>query len=202
MVGRKEAWTMQQSSPAASRAAPPAAEKPPTVTRASPPRPKPSPTKLSLEGRSQEARQMAAAILEVLAGVRTPTDASGALGVSLPRYYALEVRALEGLLQACERRPRGPRRSAERELGKLRREVERLKREAARAQALLRASQRAVGLRSPEVSRPKADSSGKKRRKRRPTTRALRAVELLRRPADRGLEPTVETKHNAGELKP
>lgn len=187
-------------SPAASKAAPPTAEKPPMESKA--PKPKPSPTKLSLEGRSQEARLMAAAILEVLAGVRTPTDASGALGVSLPRYYALEVRALEGLLQACERRPRGPRRSAERELGKLRREVERHKREAARAQALLRAAQRAVGLRSPEVSKPKVDSSGKKRRKRRPTTRALRAVEILRRPADRGLEPAAETKHNAGELKP
>jgi len=142
---------------------------------------------------------MAAAILEVLAGVRTPTDAATALGVSLPRYYALEVRALEGLLRACERRPRGRRLTAERELGKLRREVERLKREAARAQALLRTAQRAVGLRPPEAGRPKVDSSGKKRRRRRPTTRALRAVELLR--ADRGLEPTAEAKHNAGELK-
>jgi hypothetical protein len=200
MVGRKEAGTMQ--SPAVAKLASPSAEKPPVATRASPPRTRPSPAKLSLEGRSQEARLMAAAILEVLAGVRTPTDASGALGVSLPRYYALEVRALEGLLQACERRPRGPRRSAERELGKLRRDVERLKREAARSQALLRASQRAVGLRFPEAAKPKADPSGKKRRKRRPTTRALRAVELLRPPADRGLEPAAEAKHNAGELKP
>jgi hypothetical protein len=177
-------------------------EKPPAQTGASPPRPRPSPTKLSLEGRSQEARLMAAVILEVLAGVRTPTDAAVALSVSLPRYYALEVRALEGLLQACERRPRGPRRSAERELGKLRREGERLKREAARAQALLRVAQRAVGLRSAEAAKPAADASGKKRRKRRPTTRALRAAELLRQPADRGLEPAAEVKHNAGDLKP
>ena len=179
-------------------------EKPPAETRASLPRPRPSPTKLSLEGRSQEARHMAAAILEVLAGVRTPTDAAGALGVSLPRYYALEVRALEGLLLACERRPRGPRRSAEREVGKLRREMERLQREAARAQALLRAAQRAVGLRPPDTAKPKADPSGKKRRRRRPTTRALRAVALLRcsvAPADRGLEPSAEAKHNAGDLK-
>src|SRR5262245_22521934 len=122
-VAGKEVQTMQQ---AAAKAASPMTEKPPTETRASPPRSRPSPTKLSLEGRSQEARLMAAVILEVLAGVRTPTDAAAALGVSLPRYYALEVRALEGLLRACERRPRGRRLTAEREVGKLRREVERL----------------------------------------------------------------------------
>jgi hypothetical protein len=181
---------------------PPAAEKPSSVPRALPPKRRPSATTLSVEGRSQEARQVAAAILEVLAGVRTPTDAAGALGVSLPRYYALEVRALEGLLQACERRPRGPRRSPDREIRTLRREVERLGREAARAQALLRAAQRAVGLRSLDASKAKADPSGKKTRKRRPTARALRAAGLLRATADRGLEPGAEAKHNSGEVKP
>src|SRR6266446_3622667 len=44
------------------------------------------------------AKRMAAAILEVLAGARTPLDAATALAVSLPRYYQLESRALEGLV--------------------------------------------------------------------------------------------------------
>src|SRR5262245_30685610 len=62
------------------------------------------------EGASAEARRLAAAILEVLAGARTPTQAAQALGLSLPRYYLLESRALHGILVACERRSvgRGP----------------------------------------------------------------------------------------------
>jgi hypothetical protein len=36
---------------------------------------------------SREAQRFAAAILEVLAGIRTPTDAAAVLGVSVPRYY-------------------------------------------------------------------------------------------------------------------
>ena len=39
------------------------------------------------EGASAEAKRVAAAILEVLAGARTPTEAAQALGLSLPRYY-------------------------------------------------------------------------------------------------------------------
>ena len=34
-----------------------------------------------------EAKRLAAVILEVLAGVRTPTGAATALGIRLPRYY-------------------------------------------------------------------------------------------------------------------
>ena len=58
--------------------------------------------------RSREAKRLAAAILEVLAGVRTPAEAAQALSIPLPRYYHLEVRALHGLLTGCEPRPRGP----------------------------------------------------------------------------------------------
>jgi hypothetical protein len=129
------------------------------------------------EGASREARQLAAVILEVLGGVRTPTDAAAAVGVSPPRYYALEMRAIEGLLLACERRPRGPRRSAERECVRLRRELERTSRECARTQALLRAQERVVGLvpRAP----PKEEKGVGKRRKRRAVARALRAAAAL-----------------------
>jgi hypothetical protein len=54
---------------------------------------------------SRPARQLAAGILEVLAGVRSPLQAAQALGLSLPRYYQVESRALRGLLEACEPRP-------------------------------------------------------------------------------------------------
>jgi len=46
-----------------------------------------------VDGGSSDARRTAAAILDVLGGVRTPSDAAVAVGVSLPRYYALGVGA-------------------------------------------------------------------------------------------------------------
>ena len=54
--------------------------------------------RLRAEDPGAEAKRISSAILEVLAGARTPVDAAGALGVTLPRYYALEARALEGFL--------------------------------------------------------------------------------------------------------
>jgi hypothetical protein len=129
------------------------------------------------EGASMEARKRAAAILEVLAGARTPTAAAQALGVSLPRYYLLEVQALHAMLLACEARQHGRRPSAESALAALRRECEQLRRDCARQQALVRAAQRSIGLPPPAMSKPPAD--GKKHRRRRPTARALRAVARL-----------------------
>jgi hypothetical protein len=62
----------------------------------------------ALSQRSKDDKQRAAAILEVLAGGRTPTQAAQALGVSLGRYYLLEDKALAALVAACEPQPRGP----------------------------------------------------------------------------------------------
>jgi transposase len=125
---------------------------------------------------SPEARKTAAAILEVLAGNLTPADAAAAVGVSPPRYYLLESRALSGLVGACEPRAKGPGHSLEKELEALRREHERTRRELARAQALARASQRAVGLVVPQKpARPEG-----KMKKRRPVVRALRAAANLK----------------------
>ncbi len=63
---------------------------------------------ISPHGRSKEAeKRLAAAILEVLAGVRTPQQAAEALQMSLPRYYQLEARGLHGLLEACVPKPKG-----------------------------------------------------------------------------------------------
>src|SRR5262245_56120863 len=75
---------------------------------------------------SPQARKLAAVILEVLAGLRGPAEAASAAGVSLPRYYAAELRALAGMLQACEPRPRGRQVSAAGELQAARQECQRL----------------------------------------------------------------------------
>jgi hypothetical protein len=122
---------------------------------------------------SREAQLLAAAVLEVLAGARTPSQAAEALGVSLPRYFQLESRAMRGLLAGCEARPRGPRRSAEKELSVLQRQQERLQRELGRQQALVRLAQRTIGLAPVKAAGDKPQ--GKKRR-RRPVARALRAA--------------------------
>lgn len=131
------------------------------------------------EGASGEARRVAAAILEVLAGVRTPTAAAEALGVSLPRYYILELRALQGMLVACEPRSLGRGPSPESALASLRRECDQLRRECARQQALVRTAQRAIGLAPPPPAPRTPPGHGKKRRPRRPTARALRVAARL-----------------------
>lgn len=138
----------------------------------------PGPTGPTVHGGSRDARRLTAVILEVLAGGRTPAEAATALGVSVPRYYALESRALQGLVAACEPRARGRQRSPERELAALRVEVERLQRQSARAQALLRLSQRAVGVAAP-ADKPARAAAGK-RRVRKPVARALKAASKLR----------------------
>ena len=124
---------------------------------------------------SADARGLAAAILEVLAGLQTPSGAARGLGLSLARYYQLETRALAGLVAACESRRRG--RQPGSELAELRRECERLRRECARQQALVRATRRTVGLAEPPAP-PAADA--RPRRRRRPTARALKVVARLR----------------------
>ena len=126
--------------------------------------------------RGVEAKRLAAAILEVLAGVRTPTEAATALGLSVPRYYQVETQALRGLLQACEPKPRGRVRLVKSEVETLSKENQRLQRELTRHQTLARAAQRAVGLSPPA---PVVNKAGKKPRKRR-VARALSVAERLK----------------------
>jgi hypothetical protein len=128
--------------------------------------------------RSAPARQQAAAILEVLAGTRTPGQAAAALGMSLPRYYQVEQRALEGLVAACEPQAKGRGVTPASVAAKLRRDNERLQRELSRQQALVRLTQRHVGLPPPA---PAAKASGKKR-PRRPVVRALAVAQRLQQP--------------------
>jgi hypothetical protein len=128
---------------------------------------------------SREANRVAAAILEVLAGVRTPTCAAEALAISLPRYYQWEERALEGLLSACEPRPLGRVQTSESRIAALEKELQRWRQESARQQALVRAAQRSIGLTPPPAHKPAVQGSGKKGRQRRPTVRALKVVRTL-----------------------
>jgi sugar-specific transcriptional regulator TrmB len=124
------------------------------------------------------AQRQAAAILEVLAGARTPQQAAEALAVSLPRYYQLESRALRGLVQACQSRPKGRVRSPASELATLQRENARLQRELGRQQTLVRAAQRSVGLPPPP---PPARTAAKRRRQ--PVVRALSVARRLQQEA-------------------
>jgi hypothetical protein len=130
---------------------------------------------------SREAKRLAAAILEVLAGERTPTQAAQSLAVSLPRYYQLEAAGLRGLLAACEPKTRGRRQNLVAEAADLRRQNERLQRDLARQQSLVRLTQKAAGLAAPA---PPAKEAGKKTRKRKPVARALTVAERLRQDED------------------
>jgi len=142
-----------------------------------------APPKRPMELGTPAGRKTATAILEVLGGERSPTEAAKVLDVSLPRYYAIETRALAGFLAGCEPRPLGRQVAPEREVEKLTRENDRLRRECARSQALARAAARAVGLAAPPAKGGK-DKEGKGRKRRRPATRALKVAEHIREKAD------------------
>lgn len=154
---------------------------------------------------SSEAKRSAAVVLEVLSGVQGPRAGSDALGVSLGRYYALESRALGGLIAALEPRPKGRRRSPEQEVDRLGRERQRLERELVRAQALVRAAHRALGL-APSPGEDdggrlagKSTTKGKLIRRRR-TMRAARAITRLRQEGAEG--PPASAGKEAGGCPP
>jgi hypothetical protein len=158
--------------------------------------PQSSTARLELAGVGAEARRWASVILEVLAGLRSPPQAAQALGVSLPRYSAGELRALHGLLAACQPRPHGRVRSEASVLAALQRECAQLRQQCARQQSLLRLAQRAVGLpAAPPSTRP----AGKKQRGRKPTVRALQAVKQLQQ---QELRPEPQTGVNANGVTP
>jgi len=128
---------------------------------------------------SPGARRKAMVILEVLGGVRTPTDAAEELGIPTPRYYQWEERGVEGLVAALEPKKRGPRRDPEKEIERMKEELEALRKECARYEALLRSAQRAIGLRAEERTPTTKKKSSKRSRK--PTVRALTAIGKIER---------------------
>jgi hypothetical protein len=138
------------------------------------------------EKASPQARRQAAAILEVLAGMRRPAEAAQVLGTSLPRYYQLERRALQGLVTACEPAVRGPGIDLSRRIAVLERENRKLMQECDRRQALVRNVERSLGLAPTSLVKPpskdqaeKSASTGKRRRSRRPAVRAMKALSRL-----------------------
>lgn len=170
---------------------------------------------------SSDARRIAGAILEVLAGVRSITDAAVALGIAPARYYVLEARAVAGLITACEPRSPGPQSGSglTTEVDRLRAERDRLRDEAARYQALARIAQTAFGpmggavtpapatapmltqrqlraaraaARAPTATTPSAPSAVvTKTRKKRVAT--VRALRLAQRVQQNAASPTVAT---------
>lgn len=157
-------------------------------TKSPNPKSQPKPKKPQPLGKnsSSEANRRAAIVLEVLAGIRTPGQAAEALKLSVNYYYVLERKALQGLLAACRPSPKGPPGpSLERQLQQLQLQLAQCRNECQRQAALVRATQRAVGLPAPAAPKPqpskKSDAkTTRKRRRRRPSVRALRAAAKLR----------------------
>jgi hypothetical protein len=128
---------------------------------------------------SPEAKRRTAVVFEVLAGLRTPPQAAEVLGLSVPGYYQLEDRVTLQAQSGGEVRPRGRQATGESRAAALAKEVERLKQEVGRYQALLRLTQRTVGV--PPAAPAKAAAN---KRKRKPVVRAMRRAERLRAEAD------------------
>ena len=152
-----------------------------------------------VDSASPQAKSTAAVILEGLTGLRSAPDAARALGITVARYYTVEAQAVAGLLAACEPGSPGPVPNAvtERELTRLRQEHRRQDQELARLRAVLRTTQRSLGLpmvaSTPPVppgaakgAEPKPSgvakgksTEGKRRRARRPVVRALTVLRRL-----------------------
>jgi hypothetical protein len=130
---------------------------------------------------SREALRIGAAVLEVLAGLRSAAEAATALGCSVGRYYQLEQQALRALVAGCEPRPMGRQPSADAELVRLRQENTRLLRECQRQQALVRLARQAAGLAAPPASSKPAAG---KRRSRNKSARGAAAATRLRQASE------------------
>ncbi len=103
----------------------------------------------SLQG-SAAAKRIFALMLEVLSGIRSTMDAADGMGVALVRYYQLETRALQAMLEALEPRPRGRKAKTESEWkAEFAREKKQLNGEIARYKTLYRSLRRVAGVTAP-----------------------------------------------------
>jgi hypothetical protein len=147
---------------------------------------------------SAEAKRTAHTVLEVLAGLKGPSEASEALSVSLQRYYVLETRALEGFVNALEPREKGKRKtSLPSRLEATEKERDRLKTELDRMRSLVRLTQRAVGLSSKRGKGKEAAKDGKKKRKRRKANRTRKVLARLMPEACEGASKSTGAPRNA-----
>jgi hypothetical protein len=156
----------------------------------------------------REAQKTAVAILDVLAGNRTPAQAAEALGLSLVRYFQLETRAMHALVRSCEARPRGPTRDPDKELNVLKRQYDKLQRELARQQTLVRMAQRTIGLAAPAKPPPgrpgqnqnQNQNQNQKKKHHRPTVRALKAAAHLQELQERAQQTAPATVLTVPEI--
>lgn len=131
---------------------------------------------------SDAARRHAALLLEAWSGVRSTQSAADAMGIVLTRFYQLEARALQALVEAMEPRPRGRQLTHASEIARLKAEKQRLLRDAERFQSLYRTSQRALGIavaKAPEKANTAAPGGKRKRGPRKRARGQAVAAELL-----------------------
>ncbi len=130
---------------------------------------------------SEEAKKLACLIIEVFSGLQSPTSACEALDTSISRYYILETRALQGMIDALEPRNKGPQVTAEKENKKLKKEIKRLEKELQRSQTLVRAMHRSMGVK--QLDKCKSQVKGRKvlKKKRKNLVRGKRIVGELRK---------------------
>ncbi len=151
------------------------------VLARTPKRPKPAePATEDPRTVAERAKLTAAVVLDVLAGNRSPGDAARALGLSVARYYVIEEQAINGLIAGCGPRQRGRQPDPGKEIARMTAENQRLTQALLRQQALVRTSQRSLGVALP--AKPAATttaSPGRGKGKRQPKVRALRAVKRL-----------------------
>ncbi len=127
----------------------------------------------ALQG-SKAAKRFMLVLLEALSGACSTTEAAKRLEISSARYYQLELRALQGMMSALEPRCRGRQNTPERMILMLEKEKRDLALELRRAQNLLRAARRTVGI---KASKKRAGTK-KKRRRKKPRARVV--LETLR----------------------
>lgn len=169
---------------------PPPSPPPPQRKRGGRPKGAPKPPPVPPEAAaSPQARRTATVLLEVLAGLRSTGDAARTLEVTPVRFYAIETRAIGGLIAACEPRPSGiqPEVRDAHELTRLREQMRRQGQELNQVRSVLRTTQRQLGVATtpepPAGGKPgKPGKDGKpatKHKVRRPTVRALTMVRRL-----------------------
>jgi hypothetical protein len=147
---------------------------------------------------SDQARRTAHTILEVLSGLKGTSEGAEALSISLPRYYALETRALEGLVKALEPRGKGKRTpSILSRLESAEKERDLLQAELARTRSLVRLTQRAVGLSSKGGKGKASEKEGKRKKKRRNASRPRKILARLMPEALEGASKSTEAPRNA-----
>ena len=172
-----------------------------------PPKPPPVPPEAAA---SPQARRIATVLLEVLAGLRSTGDAARTLAVTPVRFYAIETRAIGGLIAACEPRPSGiqPEVRDAHELTRLREQLRRQGQELNQVRSVLRTTQRQLGVAmAPDPPGAKPGKPGKdgkpatKHKVRRPTVRALTMVRrLLQADTAAGSSPPTATPAPAAPL--